>query len=254
MKGSVTVVHLKSKEEIELMRKSNRMVAKLLEKLRKMVEPGITTAQLDAAAEEFIIKNGGIPTFKGYAGYPACICTSVNEEVVHSIPGSRVLNDGDIVSIDAGIKLNGFCGDATITVPVGNISKEAERLMKVTAKALDIGIAAAVPGNKIGDIGHAIQTFVEGQGFSIVRDFVGHGIGRDMHEEPQVPHFGRPGSGPLLKEGMVIAIEPMVNAGTWKLRVLEDGWTAVTTDGKWSAQFEHSVAITSKGPDILSKL
>lgn len=248
------MIHLKSKEEIELMRKSNRLVAKLLDRLRKMVRPGITTAELDRAAEEFILKSGGIPTFKGYAGYPACICTSVNNEVVHSIPCNRILQEGDIISIDAGIKLNGFCGDSTVTVPVGNISKEAQKLIKVTAKALDIGIAAAVPGNRIGDIGHAIQTYVEGQGFSIVRDFVGHGIGREMHEEPQVPHFGRPGTGSLLKEGMVIAIEPMVNAGTHKLKVLEDGWTAVTIDEQWSAQFEHSVAITAQGPDVLSKL
>lgn len=254
LKGENLVIHLKTKEEIELLRKSNRLVAKLLDRLRKMVRPGITTAELDRAAEEFILKNGGIPTFKGYAGYPACICTSVNNEVVHSIPGNRVLLEGDIISIDAGIKLNGFCGDSTITVPVGNISKEAQKLIRVTAKALEVGIAAAVPGKRIGDIGHAIQTYVEGQGFSIVRDFVGHGIGREMHEEPQVPHFGRPATGPLIQEGMVIAIEPMVNAGTHRLRVLADGWTAVTTDDKWSAQFEHSVAITAKGPDVLSKL
>ncbi|HWI55280.1 MAG TPA: type I methionyl aminopeptidase [Desulfobacteria bacterium] len=248
------MIHLKTKEEIELMRKSNRMVARLLEKLKKMVRPGITTAELDAAAEEFIISSGGIPTFKGYAGYPACICTSVNEEVVHSIPGSRVLHEGDIISIDAGIKLNGYCGDSTITVPVGNISKEAEKLMRVTAKALEIGIEMAVPGNRLGEIGHAIQTFVEGQGFSIVRDFVGHGIGKDMHEEPQVPHFGRPRTGVVLQEGMVLAIEPMVNAGSHKLKVMKDGWTVVTVDGKWSAQYEHSVAITANGPDVLSKL
>lgn len=248
------MIHLKTKEEIELMRKSNRLVAKLLDRLRRMVRPGITTAELDRAAEEFILKNGGIPTFKGYAGYPACICTSVNNEVVHSIPGNRVLQDGDIISMDAGIKLNDFCGDSTITVPVGSISKEAQKLIRVTAKALEVGIAAAVPGNRIGDIGHAIQTYVEGQGFSIVRDFVGHGIGREMHEEPQVPHFGRPSTGPLIQEGMVLAIEPMVNAGTHRLRILGDGWTAVTIDDKWSAQFEHSVAITANGPDILSKL
>ncbi len=248
------MIHLKTEEEIELMRKSNRMVARLLEKLKKMVKPGVTTAELDAAAEEFIIKSGGIPTFKGYAGYPACICTSVNEEVVHSIPGNRILREGDIISIDAGIKLNGYCGDSTITVPVGNVSKDTEKLIRVTAKALEIGIEAAIPGNRLGDIGHAIQTFVEGQGFSIVRDFVGHGIGKEMHEEPQVPHFGRAGTGMVLKEGMILAIEPMVNAGTHKLKILKDGWTAVTVDGKWSAQFEHSVAITANGPDILSEL
>ena len=248
------MVHIKTKDEIELMRKSNRLVAKMLDKLGKMVKPGLTTAELDSAAEQYILKNGAIPTFKGYAGYPACICASVNDEVVHSIPGKRVLKDGDIISIDAGVKLNGFCGDATITVPVGQISKEAAKLIKVTSRALELGIAKAIPGNRIGDISNAIQTFVESQGFSIVRDFVGHGIGRDMHEEPQVPHFGRPGTGPVLQEGMVIAIEPMVNAGAYKLRILDDGWTAVTADGMLSAQFEHTVAITSKDPDVLSKL
>lgn len=248
------MIHLKTKEEIELMRSANRLVARLHEKLREMVKPGITTAELDAAAEEFIIKNGAIPSFKGYMGYPACICTSVNNEVVHAFPSSRKLQEGDIISIDAGVKLNGYCGDATITVPVGNISSEAARLIEVTAKALEIGIAKAFPGNRIGDISNAVQSFVEGQGYSVVRDFVGHGIGKEMHEEPQVPHFGRAGTGPLLQEGMVLAIEPMVNAGTYKLKILSDGWTAVTADGSLSAQFEHTVAITSNGPDVLSKL
>ncbi len=248
------MITLKSKEEIELMRTSNRLVAKLLEKLRKLVTPGITTGELDAIAEDFIRKNGAEPTFKGYVEYPACICASVNNEVVHAIPGKRALKNGDIISIDAGLRINGYCGDATITVPVGSISREAARLIKVTAKALEIGIAQAVPGNRIGDISHAIQFFVEGQGYSIVRDFVGHGIGRQMHEDPQVPHFGQPGTGPMLQEGMVIAIEPMVNVGGYKLKILDDGWTAVTVDGSWSAQFEHSVAITAKGPDILSRL
>ncbi|MHB9094970.1 MAG: type I methionyl aminopeptidase [Eubacteriales bacterium] len=248
------MITLKSKEEIELMRTSNRLVAKLLEKLRKLVTPGITTGELDAIAEDFIRKNGAEPTFKGYAGYPACICASVNNEVVHAIPGKRALKNGDIISIDAGLRINGYCGDATITVPVGSISREAARLIKVTVKALEIGIAQAVPGNRIGDISHAIQSFVEGQGYSIVRDFVGHGIGRQMHEDPQVPHFGRPGTGPTIQEGLVIAIEPMVNAGDFKLKILDDGWTAVTVDGSLSAQFEHSVAITANGPDILSKL
>lgn len=248
------MIHRKSKEEIELMRMSNQLVAKLLQKLKGLVRPGITTRELDAAAERFIVSSGGIPAFKGYNGYPACICTSVNNVVVHGIPGDLVLHDGDIISIDAGIKLNGYCGDSTITVPAGTISKDAARLVKVTAEALDIGIAKAVPGNRIGDISHAIQSFVESNGYSIVRDFVGHGIGKEMHEEPQVPHFGSPGTGPKLKEGMVIAIEPMVNAGDWRLRILQDNWTAVTVDGSLSAQFEHSVAITANGPDVLSRL
>lgn len=248
------MIHIKTKEEIELMRQSNRLVAKLLEHLRQMVAPGITTAQLDAAAEEFIRKHGATPTFKGYAGYPACICTSVNDQVVHGIPGPRVLKNGDIISIDAGAKLNGFCGDSTITVGVGTISKQAHRLINITAKALEIGISQAIPGNRIGDIGNAVQKYVEAQGCSVVRDFVGHGIGREMHEEPQVPHFGRAGTGPMLREGMVIAIEPMINAGGYALRILKDGWTAVTMDGSLSAQFEHTVAITANGPDVLSQL
>lgn len=248
------MIHLKSTEEIELLRQSNRLVAKLLEKLRKLVAPGITTGELNAVAEEYILKNGAIPSFKGYAGFPACICTSVNNEVVHGIPGKSMLQKGDIISIDAGVRLNSFCGDATITVPVGTVSKEAQRLIKVTSRALEIGIAQAVPGNRVGDISHAVQSFVEGQGYSIVRDFVGHGVGKDMHEDPQVPHFGKPGTGPLLEVGLVIAIEPMVNIGDYKLKILADGWTVVTVDGSLSAQFEHSIAITAKGPDILSKL
>lgn len=248
------MIHIKTKEEIELLRQSNQVVAKLLDYLRKMVAPGITTAQLDAAAEEFIKKHGATPTFKGYAGYPACICTSVNDQVVHGIPGPRVLKNGDIISIDAGAKLNGFCGDSTITVGVGTISKQARRLINITAKALEIGISQAIPGNRIGDIGNAVQKYVEGQGCSVVRDFVGHGVGREMHEEPQVPHFGRAGTGPMLREGMCIAIEPMINAGGYALRILDDGWTAVTMDGSLSAQFEHSVAITAKGPVVLSQL
>ena len=248
------MIHIKTKEEIELLRQSNQVVAKLLDHLRKMVAPGITTAQLDAAAEEFIRKHGATPTFKGYAGYPASICTSVNDQVVHGIPGPRVLKNGDIISIDAGAKLSGFCGDSTITVGVGTISKQARRLINITAKALEIGISQAIPGNRIGDIGNAVQKYVEGQGCSVVRDFVGHGVGREMHEEPQVPHFGRAGTGPMLREGMCIAIEPMINAGGYALRILDDGWTAVTMDGSLSAQFEHSVAITAKGPVVLSQL
>ncbi len=248
------MIHRKSNEEIELLRVSNRLVAKLLQKLKQLVRPGITTKELDVVAEEFILRHGATPTFKGYAGFPACICTSVNNEVVHGIPGDRVLREGDIISIDAGLRLNGYCGDATITTPVGTISREAARLIKVTARALDLGIAKTFPGNRIGDISNAIQSFVEAQGYSVVRDFVGHGIGREMHEEPQVPHFGSRGTGLMLQAGMVITIEPMVNIGSYKLKILDDGWTAITVDGSLSAQFEHTVAVTAKGPDILSKL
>ncbi len=248
------MIKLKTREEIEMMRISNRLVAELLGELRSLVKPGISTGELDAIAEEFILKKGAVPTFKGYAGFPACICTSVNDQVVHGIPGKRVLKNGDIISIDAGLRFNGYCGDATITVPVGSVSEEAARLIDVTAKALEIGIAQAVPGNRVGDISHAIQVYVENQGCSVVRDFVGHGIGKDMHEDPPVPHFGSPHTGPVLCEGMVITIEPMVNLGRYRLKILEDGWTAVTADGSLSAQFEHTVAITENGPDILSRL
>ena len=217
------------------------------------VRPGITTASLDALAEEFIRDHDAIPAFKGYNGYPASICVSVNEEVVHGIPGARVLKGGDIVSIDIGVVVDGFYGDMARTYPVGEISEEAKRLISVTETALKKGIAAAVVGNRISDIGHAVQSYVEAHGMSVVRDFVGHGIGRNMHEEPQIPNFGRPGYGPRLKPGMVLAIEPMVNVGGWEVIVLSDNWTVVTADRSLSAHFEDTVAVTEGGPLILTQ-
>ena len=246
------MINLRTKEEIEKLRRSNRLVAQALLKVREAIRPGVTTAELDRIAEETIRKGGGRPAFKGYRGYPANLCVSVNEEVVHGIPGPRRLQEGDIVSLDLGVLMDGYYGDAAITVPVGKVSKEAQKLIEVTEEALHKGIEKARVGNRLYDISHAIQSWVESFGFSVVRDFVGHGIGRQLHEEPQVPNFGPPNQGPRLMVGMVLAIEPMVNAGGWQVKVREDGWTVVTADGSLSAHFEHTIAITEEGPDILS--
>lgn len=236
------------------MRRSGGIVASVLQSLREMVKPGITTLELERCAEAEIKRRKAAPAFKGYKGYPFCLCTSVNEQVVHGMPSKRVLNDGDIVSIDVGVLFDGFYGDAAITVPVGAVEDEAVRLMEITALSLDKGIEAARPGNRLFDISSAIQRCVEAEGFSVVRDFVGHGIGRALHEPPQVPNFGPPGVGEKLKAGMVIAIEPMINAGGYKVKVLGDGWTAVTADGRLSAHFEHTVAVTQEGPLVLTRL
>lgn len=230
------------------------MVAEVFEKLRGMIEPGITTKELDQVAEEYILLKGARPAFKGYRGFPATLCISINEEVVHGIPGQRRLKEGDIVSLDAGVNYLGYFGDAAITFPVGKVDPEAERLLEVTEKALYIGIEKATVGNRLFDISYAIQSWVESHGFSVVRDFVGHGIGRELHEEPQIPNFGMPHQGPRLGKGMVFALEPMVNEGTYEVRVLPDGWTVVTADGKRSAHFEHTIAITDDGVEILSAL
>ncbi len=246
------MIILKSKEEIEHLWESNQIVAHILSDLRKMVQPGITTLELDVYAETKIRQQGGIPAFKGYRGFPATVCVSINEQVVHGIPGSRRLKEGDIVSLDLGVILKGFYGDAAITIPVGKISEEAARLLDVTEKALYKGIEQAKTGKRLYDISHAIQSWVEGNRFSVVREFVGHGVGRDLHEEPQIPNFGEPNRGVQLKRGMVLALEPMVNMGTWKVRVEPDGWTAVTADGRLSAHFEHTIAITEDGPYILT--
>ena len=246
------MIVLKSNEEIECLRESNQIVATILNELKGIVEPGITTLELDAYAEKRIKQMHGKAAFKGYRNFPANLCVSINEQIVHGIPGSRKIMEGDIVSIDLGVILNGFYGDAAITVPVGQISEEATRLLNVTEESLYRGIEMACAGGRLYDISHAIQTCVEGQGFSVVKDFVGHGIGRALHEEPQVPNFGRPNRGVQLKKGMVMALEPMVNAGTWRIRVEPDGWTAVTLDGKLSAHFEHTIVITEDGPDILT--
>jgi len=246
------VIVCKSEAEIARMRAANRLVADLLADLRSAVAPGVTTAELDTLAEARIRGAGGVPAFKGYRGYPATICASVNDQVIHGIPSQRALAAGDILSIDVGALLDGFYGDAAITVPVGAVSEQAARLLQVTEESLYRAIAQARVGNRVSDIGCAVQRHVEANGFSVVREFVGHGIGQAMHEEPQIPNFGEPGHGPRLSEGMVLAIEPMVNQGQPAVRVLADGWTAVTRDGSLSAHFEHTVAVTRSGPVVLT--
>ncbi len=228
-------------------------MARALNALRTTIAPGITTEELDRMTEELIRKKGALPAFKGYRQFPCSVCISVNEEIVHGIPGSRKLKEGDIVSLDVGVKWRGFYGDSAITVPVGKVDDKARKLIEVTERALYRGIEKAVVGNRLYDISHAIQCMVESHGFSVVRDFVGHGIGKDLHEDPQVPNFGQPDQGPRLQEGMVLALEPMVNEGTYNIKILSDGWTAVTVDGKRSAHFEHSIAISQNGPIILSE-
>lgn len=236
------------------MRDAGRVVAQVFRELEKAIAPGVTTGELNALAEDFIARQGARPAFKGLYGFPAAICTSVNEQVVHGIPGLRRLEDGDIISIDIGAEINGYYGDAAVTFPVGEISSGARRLLDVTHGALYAGIEMARSGNRLGDISHAIQSYVERHGYNVVRDYVGHGIGREMHEDPQVPNFGRPGRGPRLEPGMTLAIEPMVNAGTHEVRTLEDRWTVVTRDGSLSAHFEHTVAITNGAAEILTRL
>ena len=245
---------LKSAPDIEKMRRSNRIVAEILQEVKAAVKTGVKTRALDELAETLLKKHWARSAFKGYNGYPAVLCTSVNEEVVHGIPSDRVLREGDILSLDFGVVCDDYYGDAAITVPVGVVSEEAQRLLRVTEESLYKAIEQARPGNHVGDISAAVQRHVESQGFSAVRDFVGHGIGKFMHERPQVPNFGIPGRGVRLKAGMTLAIEPMINAGGYEVVVLDDGWTAVTRDRSLSAHFEHSVAVTENGPVILSQL
>ena len=243
----------RSAAELEQMREAGRLVGEVLTELAAVVAPGVSTADLDALAEKRILQAGATPAFKGYHGYPATICASVNDEVIHGIPsGRRVLNEGDVISIDVGAAMNGYYGDSAVTLPVGMISEKAATLLRVTEESLYKAIEAARTGNRISDIGYAVQKHVEAYGFSVVREFVGHGIGQKMHEEPQVPNYGQPGHGPRLTEGMVLAIEPMVNAGSAAVKVLADGWTAVTRDGGLSAHFEHTVAVTAGEPWILT--
>ena len=248
------MVILKLPDEIERARASNRIVAEVLSRLREKVKPGVKTKDLGKFAEEVAEKRGAKPAFKGYRGYPHSLCISINEVVVHGMPSERLLEEGDIVGLDFGIYYKGFFGDATITLPVGKVAQKALRLMQVTEQSLYAGIAQAVAGNRLGDISSAVQATVEDAGYSVVRDFVGHGIGKNLHEEPQIPNFGKKGRGIELKKGMILAIEPMVNEGEYEVQVLPDGWTVVTKDGSLSAHFEHSVAITDNGPDILSKM
>jgi methionyl aminopeptidase len=246
------MIILKSQEEIHKIRAAGKIVAEVFEELKPLVRPGISTRELDRIAEEAILKRGAKPAFKGYRGFPCCLCTSVNHEIVHGIPSDRELMEGDLIGVDMGAWLDGYYGDAAISFPVGEVSEEARRLLKVTEDSLYVGIEKARVGNRLSDISYAIQTVVENAGYSVVREFVGHGIGRDLHEEPQVPNFGQPGKGPRLREGMVLAIEPMVNTGSPATRVLADRWTAVTRDGSLSAHFEHTVAIMDPGPWILT--
>jgi methionyl aminopeptidase len=246
------MIVIKTPSELDAMRRVNRMTARVRDELAAMVRPGLTTLDLGNAAFELIRKLGGTSAFYGYHGFPGHICVSVNEEVVHGIPGKRVIREGDIVSIDTGITFGGFIGDTAVTVAVGEVDDQKRKLLEVTKAALDAGIAKAVAGNHLGDISHAIQSIVEAAGFSVVREFVGHGIGRDMHEDPQIPNFGRPGRGPKLRPGMTLAIEPMVNIGGPKVEVLADKWTAVTKDGSPSAHFEHTVAVGVTAPEILT--
>ncbi len=248
------MIFIKSARELDAMRESASVTAEILDEVKKLIKPGVLTIELDKYCEDLIKQRKAIPAFKGYRGYPSCLCISVNEEVVHGIPGKRRLSEGDIVSLDFGVIKNNFYGDMAVTVGVGKISPMNEKLLKITEESLIAGISNALPGNRLGDISFAIEEVVERNGFSVVRDYVGHGIGRQMHEEPQIPNFGQKNTGPILKEGMVFAIEPMVNMGTYKVKTLADGWTVVTVDGKPSAHFEHTVAITKDGPEVFTCL
>lgn len=249
------MIIIKNSDEINKIKKSCFIVAKVLEELKGYIREGLSTKNIEQFIENLIIKMGGKPAFKGYRGYPASACVSINEQVVHGIPSDKVIiNDGDIVSIDVGVIIDGFYGDAAYTYGIGKISDEARKLLKTTEEALYKGIEKAREGNRVGDISSAIQNYVELNGFSVVRAFVGHGIGRSLHEDPQIPNFGKEKTGPKLRAGMTIAIEPMVNAGTHEVTILSDGWTAVTKDGSLSAHFEHTVAITNDKPEILTKI
>jgi len=242
----------KSRRELEKMRAAGQLVGQVRERLREMVEPGITTLDLDHAAEKMIRDAGALPTFKGYNGFPYSICASVNEQIVHGFPSDYTLKEGDIFSIDCGVTLEGFVGDTATTVPVGKVSEEWLKLIRVTEECLERAIQQCLPGNHLGDIGWAVQEHAEANGYSVVRDYVGHGIGRRMHEDPQIPNYGRPGLGPKIKSGYCFAIEPMVNLGTHYTKVLADGWTVVTVDGQPSAHAEHTIAITDDGPEVLT--
>lgn len=246
------MINIKTDNEIELMRHAGKVVGDTLAALEEVIKPGITTAEIDKIAEELIIKQGAKPSFKGYEGFPGTICASVNEEIVHGFPGKRMLKEGDIISIDCGAILDGYQGDAARTFPVGKVSEEAEKLIKITKESFFKGVEKAVVGNRLGDISWAVQQHAESNGFSVVRDFVGHGIGREMHEDPEVPNFGRPGRGLRLSHGLVIAIEPMINIGRYNVRVMPNGWTVVTADGSLSAHYENTVAILKDGPEILT--
>ncbi len=244
----------RSPAEIEKLRNSARLVRQILYEVRDRARAGVSTLELDSYVEKRLAQAGAKPAFKGYRGYPRCLCTSINEQIMHGIPSGRRLKDGDILGLDFGLILNGYYGDTALTIPIGEIPEAAHRLLRVSEEALELGIAQARHGNRVGDISATIQKYVERNGYSVVREFVGHGIGRALHEEPQIPNYGDPGHGPLLKAGMVLAIETMVNEGRPELRILNDDWTAVAADGKNTAHFEHMVAVTRNGPDVLTRI
>ncbi len=245
-------IALKTLDEIEILRKSSLLVGKTLAEVARHLKPGIKTSELDRIAEEFLRDHGATPSFKGYHGYKHTLCISVNEEIVHGIPGSREIKDGDVVSIDCGAYMNGFHGDSAYTFPIGEVNEEILKLLRVTKTSLYLGIAKAMPGARIGDVSAAVQDYAETNGYGVVRELVGHGVGRHLHEKPEVPNYGKKGSGPVLKSGMTLAIEPMVNMGTRHVKQLNDGWTVITNDHKPSAHFEHTIAVTAGAPDILS--
>jgi methionyl aminopeptidase len=247
------MIELKSAREIALMRRGGHILAEVMDRLRDSVKPGVSTLEIDRDVEEFILAQGATPAFKGYRGFPATVCVSINEEVVHGIPSSqRRVKEGDIVGLDLGCIVDGYYADCAFTLAVGEVPSRVRALLDVTRESLERGIAECRPGRRLSDVSHAIQSHVEGHGFAVVRAFVGHGIGRALHEEPQVPNFGDPGRGPQLRPGMVLAIEPMVTMGSWEVRILDDGWTAVTKDGSLAAHFEHTIAVTESGPDVLT--
>lgn len=246
------MIILKTNQELDYIREASKLTADTLEVLIKAAQPGVTTLELDKIAEEYILAHDGKPSCKGYHGFPGSICASVNEEVVHGIPGKRKLKNGDVISIDLVVNKKGYHGDSAVTVPIGHVKPDVMKLLKVTEECLFKGIEQAVVGNRIGDISHAVQVHAEAHGYGVVRDFVGHGLGREMHEDPQIPNFGLAGHGPILKPGMVLCIEPMINLGTARVRVLSDDWTAVTVDKKPSAHFEHTVIVTEDGPEIVT--
>jgi methionyl aminopeptidase len=248
------VIVLKSRAELDQMRVAGEMVAEILELLRERIRPGVTTRELDRLAEAECLKRKARPAFKGYGGFPFTVCASPNDQVVHGFPNEIALTEGEILSIDFGVVYRGFYGDAAMTIPVGSIDDDKAKLLRITKRSLELGIEAAVIGGRLSDISSAVQTCVEKEGYSVVREFVGHGIGRELHEAPQIPNFGPPGQGPRLKAGMVLAIEPMINMGRPEVKILEDGWTAVTVDGRPSAHFEHTVAVTEDGPEILTRI
>jgi len=248
------LIRIKTTQEIAYMREAGRIVAMVHQLMRDLTAPGVSTRYLDQKAEELIRSQGAIPSFKGYGGFPGSICVSVNDEVVHGIPGPRLLASGDIVSIDVGACIHGYHGDAALTLPVGEVSPEVMHLLRITEESLHLGIRQAVPGARLGDVSHAIQSHCEREGFSVVREYVGHGIGRELHEDPQVPNYGPPNRGIRLQSGMALAIEPMINLGKARIRLLDDGWTVKTFDGKPSAHFEHTIVITEDGPEIMTRL